>query len=216
MGACFQGSGSGFVFVKILQISQKSSDVFWKDPLCKKSKTFFILVSLEYPDTFLFNKIFGWSKFWGVWIWICVCRSSKNRQKSVKKSVKKSVGSYDQDWLNTCQSTSEENYTGNWCFRCLFLRIGKVYLAASLDQFVSVYVVGVELKLVPCPGWLASRGPGPRGSWCTRPRGSSGPGRRRSRPRREGPPRRGRRGNQQPAGPRGGAIWNEPDALSYI
>ena len=63
VGACFQGSGSGFVFVKILQISQKSSDVFWKDPLCKKSKTFFILVSLEYPDTFLFNKIFGWSKF---------------------------------------------------------------------------------------------------------------------------------------------------------
>merc|ERR1712197_210259 len=60
------------------------------DPLCKKSKTFFILVSLEYPDTFLFNKIFGWSKFSRVWVWICVCRRSKNRQKKRPKKRQKS------------------------------------------------------------------------------------------------------------------------------
>ena len=76
------------VWGKFCKFLKNQNQIFWEDPLCKKSKTFFILVSLEYPDTFLFNKIFGGSKFWGVWIWICVCRSSsKNRQKSVKKMI---------------------------------------------------------------------------------------------------------------------------------
>merc|ERR1711952_321703 len=48
----------------------------------------FFLVSLGCPETFLFYKIFGGSMFSRVWIRICVCRSSKNRQKKRQKNVK--------------------------------------------------------------------------------------------------------------------------------
>ena len=78
------------VWGKFCKFLKNQNQIFWKDPLCKNTKTFFILVSLEYPDTFLFHKIFGWSKFSRVWVWICVCRRSKNRPKKRPKSVKKS------------------------------------------------------------------------------------------------------------------------------
>ena len=73
------------VLGKFCKFLKNQNQIFWKDPLCKNTKTFFILVSLEYPDTFLFHKIFGWSKFSRVWVWICVCRRSKNRQKKRPK-----------------------------------------------------------------------------------------------------------------------------------
>ena len=77
------------VWGKFCKFLKNQNQIFWEDPLCKKSKTFFILVSPDITDTFLFHKIFGWSKFSRVWVWICVCRRSKNRQKKRPKSVKK-------------------------------------------------------------------------------------------------------------------------------
>ena len=52
--------------------SKKTVTLFGKTPSCKKSQSFFILVSPDFTDTFLFYKIFCWSKFWRVWIRICV------------------------------------------------------------------------------------------------------------------------------------------------
>ena len=79
------------VWGKFCKFLKNQNQIFWKDPLCKKSKTFFILVSPDITDTFLFNKIFGWSKFSRVWVWICVCRRSKNRQKKRPKKRQKSL-----------------------------------------------------------------------------------------------------------------------------
>ena len=63
IGACLEHPGPGFEFGGKESKSSKKSEFSKKGPLVKNSKTFFFLVSLGCPDTFLFNKIFGWSKF---------------------------------------------------------------------------------------------------------------------------------------------------------
>ena len=54
--------GLGLCFGKILQISQKSKSNFGNVPLCKKSQSFFILVSPDITDTFPFWKNLDGSK----------------------------------------------------------------------------------------------------------------------------------------------------------
>ena len=81
IGACLEPPGPGFVFGGKESKSSKKSEFSKKGPLVKNSKTFFFLVSLGCPETFLFYKIFGGSMFSRVWIRICVCQNSANFSK---------------------------------------------------------------------------------------------------------------------------------------
>ena len=72
IGACLEHPGPGFEFGGKESKSSKKSEFSKKGPLVKNSKTFFFLVSLGCPETFLFYKIFGGSMFSRVWIRICV------------------------------------------------------------------------------------------------------------------------------------------------
>jgi hypothetical protein len=81
IGACLEHPGPGFVFGGKESKSSKKSEFSKKGPLVKNSKTFFFLVSLGCPETFLFYKIFGGSMFSRVWIRICVCQNSANFSK---------------------------------------------------------------------------------------------------------------------------------------
>ena len=72
IGAGLEHPGPGFVFGEKESKSSKKSEFSKKGPLLKNSKTFFFLVSLGCPETFLFNKLFDWSMFRASWAWLCV------------------------------------------------------------------------------------------------------------------------------------------------